>query len=932
MKRRWLYALLGVLLSVPLLAGNFRVGKPQQSNQSQPLGRYAFLPIEGADSWPRRVNELGYVLAGTDLWHPAHGLLIDSAGGWFRDLNNSNQVIVQRDGTNGTTLILKNLATDAETVMTSGFAPPDEYVTGVEILDRASLHGGVPANLLNDLGQTVGHVWEPWAYTVRYTLPGGGYYTNTFMVPYSSLTGRWDGATQLLSLEGAQGVPAETHYSEVSYGQFTADQRVTVAVRDQNLDDHLILWDLSSNTANVYPANYLILINNAGHTVLQQRASSPAIEVVGQGVVGHGDAYAITDSQPPPYNTPDYPMIVGSSGGFPRIWSRFKDEEGSKVWEEIDPCSPDQKYSGTLTAANSNGLIVGSLSISNQQPKAYLLVPAALAVDANRDGSIKFAGNLHDTNLIGVPLDRTSESEPFRFWCNDDDDHVGTKEEDRVPVVQADSQDDQIDGRRDLEDFTRLFIHLGAFHEELVSGTMKVGLKWKDTNGTTPRVKLYRMADAQGSDSYLKDDTAAATQASGVFRNAIGEVSGTGTLVLPATVFANYSVNNPHAHLLFEASGEGKGQLCITIHKADGTEIGEGPGVWLDLVNVRKMYARAKATPESIALPHLTTGPTDNPPEPTMGWVDDPNGNPHDPAAPKSWTETKQYIVFVHGWNMSYEGSQNFAETMFKRLWHRGYKGRFASFRWPTLVGAVGTYNDSEYRAWKCGESLKQYVASLPSGYTKNLAAHSMGNIVAGSALKKGMQVVNYALLNAAVPAMSYDTDPTLYQSGAFWKSPTPDGDPDAGTKALGYGGQLQGVSGNLINFFLTRDFATTTLWEGNNFTFKPQKLAAIPVPPFTTGYYYDPAAAPGQRIGINYVTAVGRFVTTPHEAMAYAVHSRTRTIGAEGGANGAIDGKVDMDAYGFDTEHSAEFDFRAQQTTAFYNRLLDEFDIPFLP
>jgi hypothetical protein len=95
-----------------------------------------------------------------------------------------------------------------------------------------------------------------------------------------------------------------------------------------------------------------------------------------------------------------------------------------------------------------------------------------------------------------------------------------------------------------------------------------------------------------------------------------------------------------------------------------------------------------------------------------------------------------------------------------------------------------------------------------------------MGNIVAGSALKKGMQVVNYALLNAAVPAMSYDTDPTLYQSGAFWKSSTPDGDPDAGTKALGYGGQLQGVSGNLINFFLTRDFATTTLSEGSGINY----------------------------------------------------------------------------------------------------------------
>ncbi|MFA7344692.1 MAG: hypothetical protein WC003_10335 [Terrimicrobiaceae bacterium] len=49
------------------------------------------------------------------------------------------------------------------------------------------------------------------------------------------------------------------------------------------------------------------------------------------------------------------------------------------------------------------------------------------------------------------------------------------------------------------------------------------------------------------------------------------------------------------------------------------------------------------------------------------------------------------------------------------------------------------TYNASECRAWKCGESLMQFVNNLPTGYTRNVVAHSMGNVVAGSALKKGM-------------------------------------------------------------------------------------------------------------------------------------------------------------------------------------------------
>jgi hypothetical protein len=34
--------------------------------------------------------------------------------------------------------------------------------------------------------------------------------------------------------------------------------------------------------------------------------------------------------------------------------------------------------------------------------------------------------------------------------------------------------------------------------------------------------------------------------------------------------------------------------------------------------------------------------------------------------------------------------SENFSETMFKRLWWQGYKGRFAALRWPTGYGFSG--------------------------------------------------------------------------------------------------------------------------------------------------------------------------------------------------------------------------------------------------
>ncbi len=551
------------------------------------------------------------------------------------------------------------------------------------------------------------------------------------------------------------------------------------------------------------------------------------------------------------------------------------------------------------------------------------LIPAAIAVDSNRDGTIAFSGEARDT---------TSQDAPFRFWRNDDQDQVTADgENDVVPARQADHLDDIIQGRRDLEDFSRLWLRFEAFSSEIANGTLKVGLKWKDFTDA-PAIKVYKSANTAGSTSYLTDDAAASAQVDGANRVAIGTVStGGDMLILPADFWSSSSAQNKC--LIFEGASEGKGQLVITVNKSDATQIVEGPSVWLDLVNVRKMYRRVKATgiADNFPEPSQTTSAT--PPEPTMGWVEDPNANVYDDSLPVSWRKTNQQIVFIHGWNMTYEESQNFAETMFKRLWQRGFKGRYAFMRWPTMDASFVvpyTYNASEYRAWKCGESLKQFIASLPSDHTKNLVSHSMGGIVCGSALQKGMSIDNYVLCHAAVPAACYDENPTLDQG---WGYATPHYDPDEGTRHLSYRYKLNSAIGNLTNFFLPADDALEA-WELNNYTSAPFSLGAKPqrYNAGTTGYYYNPGAPAGQRLAINYHTTVGRYVTTPDEAMAYVAQSPTKTVGADGRTAGSIDDKVDLTGFGFGGVHSAEFTFTLQKTTPFYNELLRRCDIAFLP
>lgn len=269
---------------------------------------------------------------------------------------------------------------------------------------------------------------------------------------------------------------------------------------------------------------------------------------------------------------------------------------------------------------------------------------------------------------------------------------------------------------------------------------------------------------------------------------------------------------------------------------------------------------------------------------------------------------------------------------MFKRLWHQGYKGRFASVRWPTYIGLT-TYNSSDYRAWMSGKAIAEFVNCLPSCYARNIVAHSMGNIVVSSALMDGMIVDNYALLNAAVPAMCYDDDNKLYRFSTL----TPDGDSDPITKDLGFSCKIDcsGVTRSVINFYLSKDSALTGMldvpvigealgWEQNNKFFKPESFNLG-----ATGYGYDPSRASGTKVYIDFAFDFGRRLRSFHESAAYATASRTKAVGSDGRTCGSINDKIDMDTrFGFCAEHSAQWKWCIQKTSLFYHDLLIKLEL----
>jgi hypothetical protein len=276
---------------------------------------------------------------------------------------------------------------------------------------------------------------------------------------------------------------------------------------------------------------------------------------------------------------------------------------------------------------------------------------------------------------------------------------------------------------------------------------------------------------------------------------------------------------------------------------------------------------------------------------------------------------------------------------MFKRLYWQGFKGRFVLFYWDTLVGfdtglpdPVGQvpalpYNLNEYRALKYGPALKSYVASLAQGgRTVNVASHSLGAGVVLSALKEGMRVNNYLILQGAMSAKCYNGNlPTLEK---FQDAETEHATPDLANK-LGYGGYLSGVNGTLINMFNPDDFALATgtipiygeaNWEENQRISKPDD-------PLGVGQYYYHTYSEGS---VSYtLTGTTRLVNDTHESMAFIARTRTKAVGSMEGVSGTVSQEVKLNSntYGFGAirpDHSAQFTRRLQKTQAFYQRIFD--------
>ena len=553
--------------------------------------------------------------------------------------------------------------------------------------------------------------------------------------------------------------------------------------------------------------------------------------------------------------------------------------------------------------------------------------------------------------------------------------------QDDLNVGSPNSGEQMITCTRDLENFARLWVYIGGMSQALSSGNIQVGLKWQAGYTGAPSINVYLSADLTGSSSYLTDPTGVAEQAqmASPFGYAIADVNGkqsvdtSGTFILPASTWASLSQTNPIGHLLFEGKGEGAGQLTIVFLDKSGNQIGQGPGVWMDLKDIKELYERWTVgdgpLPTQLPLGQTSTGGGGSPAAtagisnvglptgvqsglqyssgaPGLSVPTDPNGN--------------KYILFVHGWNLAPWEKDAFAQTMLKRLYWQGYKGKFGTFQWPTTYVTssneyfvskgeqITGYDDGEFTAWQSAVPLEQLLVALhsPSAYGNNvyLLAHSMGNVVAGEALRiagqsgAGQLVNSYVATQAAVPANCYD--PTLTGNDLLTFIPGVDGP----TTPNIYNNWMMPPSPAMSaksNFSNATDYALN-LWQWDQ-VFKPD------VGLYT--YYYSASASddPAQDLfgkallttpvlvgAVSLPLGDATNVQSRYEIMAYDSEPRSKALGVVADTAGfalqnlpdvwLVDNVTNLQDYSEHAWHSAQFRFTNGDQEYYWQQIMIKF------
>lgn len=431
------------------------------------------------------------------------------------------------------------------------------------------------------------------------------------------------------------------------------------------------------------------------------------------------------------------------------------------------------------------------------------VVNIGIAMDGDQDLQIDFANPRDLSCLFWINADRDVRHVEFDWGIGEDRPHEDDYQVSSPPTIDADCYDSVVGEGcwmldedevlewwpclRDLEDLIRLHLYISDVFQSIDDVTFHLVIQ-----GGPATANLFPAVTCGYGYRYLPDR--ATDQAD---EQVAYEVSAIEVQLSPEHI----RFGQQRSCFLLEGREAGTGDLSLVV-RISGQEVMRR-SVAIDLRPISAFYYRYQVTGE---IP-----PTES---------TEINTPTYDPPV-------DEFVLHVHGWNMPDPDKDFYAHTMFKRLWWQGYRGHFGSYEWPTLEG-VTTYNSSELRAWYSATALMNRIQQLNGQFPNEvrLTAHSMGNVVAGEAIRQlpymPFVLNSYLAMQAAVPAHCYDSAlqnrngastgvPNVYAhyTDGISHAPYFNGSPPNWSKV-----------GLMINYYNEDDYALS-LWDLNQ-TYKP--------------------------------------------------------------------------------------------------------------
>ncbi len=388
---------------------------------------------------------------------------------------------------------------------------------------------------------------------------------------------------------------------------------------------------------------------------------------------------------------------------------------------------------GCFTAMQSGHYQVAPVSdaglVNGPDPlDIYVFDPPQLVPDYDRDGTI-------DEKDIAL----ADSGEPFRFWINDDDDDPNSEVygNDVPDSGNPDCNSQTIDGMRDLIDFFPVKIEL----DEILSDTSSFSYYLVHEDAAV-KFAYTQMTDTNSTQFFKDVETAQSlshAEVKLVFPD-LGAPPYDGNK-LNDSVFLSRISSDHEAVLLLEGCSTTTEPLIFEIRESSSGETVASAELNLSISGVEQMYRWINLRGECGGAVGRSTD------------ADEPS------RYSDSICNGKQF-VFVHGFNVTEEAARGSGAEVFKRLFWAGSSAMYTVVTWygnetPGILPAGAYYHADVINAFQTAPFLAESIASLPG--EKYLAAHSLGNMVASSAIVDDeLEVEKYFMIDAAVAMQAY--------------------------------------------------------------------------------------------------------------------------------------------------------------------------------